>query len=50
MVLNVEVEGTHKTKLFYMEGWVNGFRFETMIDTGSPVTIFAVDETQKIMT
>ena len=32
-----------------MEGWINGFRFKTMIDTGSPVTIFAVDETKKNM-
>ena len=32
-----------------MEGWINGFRFKTMIDTGSPVTIFAVDEIKRIM-
>ena len=32
-----------------MEGSINGFRFKTRIDTGSPVTIFAVDETKKIM-
>ena len=44
MVLNVEGEGTQKTTPYYLEGWINGFRFKTMIDTGSPVTIFAVDE------
>ena len=37
-----------KTVPHYMEGWINGFRFKTMIDMGSPVPIFAVDETKKI--
>ena len=49
MVLNVETEGTNKSEPYYMEGWINGFRFKTMIDTGSPVTIFAVDEIKRIM-
>ena len=31
------------------EGWINAFRFETIIDTGSPVTIFAVDKIKKVM-
>ena len=49
MVLNVETGGTNKSEPYYMEGWINGFRFKTMIDTGSPVTIFAVDEIKRIM-
>ena len=49
MVLNVESEGNQKTTPYYMEGWINVFRFKTMIDMGSPVTIFAVDEKKKIM-
>ena len=44
LVLNVESEGKQKTAHYHMEVWTNGFRFKTLIDTGSPVTIFAVDE------
>ena len=43
MVLNVE-GGNNDTKPFYMDGFINGNRFKPMIDTGSPVTIFALDE------
>ena len=32
-----------------MEGFINGNRFKTMIDSGSPVTIFALDEMKQIM-
>ena len=49
MVQNVESEGIQKNTSYYMEGWINGFRFKIMIDTGSPVTIFAVDEIKCIM-
>ena len=49
LVLNVESEGTHKNTPDYMEGWIIGFRFQTIIDTGSPVTIFAIDEIKRIM-
>ena len=48
IVLNVE-GGNNETKPYYMEGFINGNRFKTMIDTGSPVTIFALDETKRIM-
>ena len=48
MGLNVE-GGNNDTKPFYMDGFINGNRFETMIDTGSPVTIFALDEIKRIM-
>ena len=48
MVLNVE-GGNNETKPYYMEGFINGNRFKTMIDTGSPVTIFALDEIKRIM-
>ena len=48
MVLKLEAD-KDKTKPFYMEGFVNGNRFKAMIDTGSPVTIFAVDEVKRIM-
>ena len=48
MVLNVE-GGSNEAKPFYLEGFFNGNRFKTMIDTGSPVTIFALDEIQTIM-
>ena len=49
MVLNVENEGTQKTTPYYMERGINGFRFKTMMDAGSLVTIFAVDEIKSIM-
>ena len=48
MVLNVE-GGNNDTKPFYMEGFINGNRFKTMIDTGSPVTFFALNESKRIM-
>ena len=48
MVLNVE-GGNNDAKPFYMEGFINRNRFKTMIDTGSPVTIFALDEIKQIM-
>ena len=48
MVLNVE-GGNSETKPHYMEGFINGNRFKTMIDTESPVTVFAVDEIKRIM-
>ena len=40
MVLNVEGE-EENSKPYYMEGFINGNNFKTMIDSGSPVTIFA---------
>ena len=48
MVLNIE-GNDNNTKPYYMEGFINGNRFKTMIDTGSPVTIYALDEIKKIM-
>ena len=48
MVLNVE-GGSNEAKPFSMEGFINGNRFKTMTDTGSPVTIFALDEIKKSM-
>ena len=48
MVLIVE-GNDNNTKPYYMEGFINGNRFNTMIDTGSPVTIYALDEIKKIM-
>ena len=48
LVLNVDSERKQKTAPYYMEGWINGFCFKTMIDTSSPVTVFAVDEIKKI--
>ena len=48
-VLNVESEETQKTTPNYTEGWINGFRFKTMIDMSSPVTIFAGDEMKRFM-
>ena len=47
MVLNVE--GDENTKPYYMEGFINGNKFKTMIDSGTPVTIFALDEIKQIM-
>ena len=47
MVLNVE--GDENVKSYYMEGFINGNKFKTMIDSGSPVTIFALEETKQIM-
>ena len=48
MVLNVE-GNVDKAEPFYMEGFINGNRFKAMIDTGSPVTIFALDDIKTIM-
>ena len=48
VVLNVEGE-EENLKPYYMEGFINGNRFKTMIDSGSPVTIFALDELKSIM-
>ena len=48
MVLNVEGE-EENSKPLYMEGFINGNKFKTMIDSGSPVTIFALDELKSIM-
>ena len=48
MVLNVE-GNDNNTKLYYMQGFINGNRSKTMIDTGSPVTNYAVDNITKIM-
>ena len=48
MVLNVE-GGNNDTKPFYMDGFINGNHFKTMIDTGSPLIIFALDEIKRIM-
>ena len=49
LVLNVESEATNNSEPYYVDGWINGFRFKLMIDTGSPVTIFAIDEVKRIM-
>ena len=48
MVLIVE-GGKIEAQPYYMEGFINGNRFKTMIDTGSPVTIFALDEIKRIL-
>ena len=40
---------TESTKPYYMEGFISGQRFKTMIDSGSPVTILALDEIKQIM-
>ena len=47
-VLNVEGE-EENSKPYFMEGFINGNRFKAMIDSGSPVTIFAIDELKRIM-
>ena len=49
MVLNVESEAKQKTALYYLEGWIKSVQLKTMIDTSSPVTIFAVYEIKRIM-
>ena len=46
MVLQVEGTGV---KPFMMEGLMCGKEFKAIIDTGSPVSIFAVDELKKII-
>ena len=48
IVLNVK-GGNDDAKLYYMEGFIYGNSFRTMIDTGSPVTTFALDEFKKII-
>ena len=45
-VLNVEGSGIEP---YYMEGFINGNRFKTMIDSGWPVTIFEIEELKGIM-
>ena len=49
MVLNVESEAKQKTATYYLERWIKSVQLKTMIDTSSPVTIFAVDEIENIM-
>ena len=48
IVLNVD-GSSDDTKPFYMEGFINGNKFKIMIDTGSPVTILALDEAKRIL-
>ena len=48
MVLNVD-GSSDDAKPFCMEGFINGNKFKIMIDTGSPVTILALDEAKRIM-
>ena len=48
MMLKVECE-EESSKPYHMEGFINGNRFKTMIDSGSMVTIFALDELKSIM-
>ena len=45
-ILVLNVEGDENTKPYYMEGFI---KFKTMIDSGSPVTIFALNEIKQIM-
>ena len=46
MVLKI---GDHeRTQPYYMEGLINGYKVR-MIDSGSPFTIFALDEMKQIM-
>ena len=47
IVLNVEGNDS-TTKPYYMEGSVNGNRFKTIVDTGSPVAIYVVDDIKEI--
>ena len=47
MVLKVD-SVKDNSKPFYMEGFINGNKFKAMIDTGSPVTIFELNETKQI--
>ena len=48
VVLKMESE-SETSKPYYMEGLINGNKFKTIIDTGSPVTIFELDEIKQIM-
>ena len=48
VVLNVESE-KENSKPYYMKGSKNGYRFKAIIDSGSPVTIFGVDELKSYM-
>ena len=47
MVLTVG--GKHEAKPYYMEGFINAIRLKAMIGTGSPVTIFALEEIERFM-
>ena len=48
MVLKVDSDKDN-SKLYYIEGFINGNKFKAMIDTGSPVTIFELNEIKQIM-
>ena len=48
LVIKVESE-SETSKQYYIEGFINANKFKTMIDTGSPVTIFELDEIKQIM-
>ena len=45
MMLQVDGEGTNS---FMIEGLLCGNSFKAIIDTGSPVSIFPIDELQRI--
>ena len=48
IVLNVEGEDEN-SKPFYMKSFINGNRFRAVIDSGSSVFSFALDEQNSIM-
>ena len=45
MVLQVDGEGTNS---FTIEGLLSGNNFRAIIDTGSPVSIFSIDELRRL--
>ena len=47
VVVKVEGDEMRSASPYYMEGTINGNNFKTMIHTGSPVRIFAIDEILK---
>ena len=47
-VLNLE-GGDENAKPYHMEGFLNGNKFKAMMNSGSPVTIFALDELKQVM-
>ena len=49
MVLKVEGDEMCSAAPYYMKGTINRNYFKTMIDTGSPVTVFVINEIKEVM-
>ena len=50
VMIVIQIEGDRESaKPFYRQSFKNGQKFKTMVDSGSPFTIFALDEIKQAM-